>query len=758
MECHDTSQIPKYMEFLEEQRQILKDVQSRKGQPAKPTKSRDEINKRFIHYYFAETSSPVDKNAIRTSFVPPAYPPSIEALSDLKKALIKDLTIETHHRGSYTLLRAVTPAFRKTGIMAVVEDEEGDVLTLQLYNQDRDLVTDGRLVDGTIMLIKEPYLKVMGDGDYGLRVDHLSDIRFILENDPLVPAIWRDESEDRGSANSWRKTGNNLYELKEYHLALNCYSKALDCSTTPKDELAPRLNRAQTFLKTNQFDAALRDVEHILSKDKFVEKALFRKAQALYYLQRYQQSCDVYVDLCKAYPNNATAKSEFARATARLFEQRTGEYPFKQMQQEATKLKPPHFDLATYIGPVAVRPSTHGRGLFTTQAVRAGDLLICEKAFAHAFHDDGDNTNVSILVYADTNSMKVGTQAELNSLIARKLQKNPSLIPAFNDLYHGSYTPVGVSEVDGSPVVDTFLVERIMSLNGFGCSTTSRTAHIARVNADNREPHTEEEHFDSSGVWRLASYVNHSCYPNTHRAFIGDMMVVRATQDLPANTELKFWYRTPVDDGTADDIYQKYWGFQCDCVICKDVRETGEGNMAKRRELMAASDSSMNIVAKAYGSSFSLQEQSVAITMTEAAIVMIEKTYRRSPLEVPRLGICKTGLFLAEVHATHGRWRKAIGYAIRTLESLGYVIEGWQVPYKEGRKLHVKRWGLAMDVLVRCWMILCRAYGEVAPELADQAEYYARTTYRICIGEDETFEDTYNRSSHRVDGMIVHGS
>lgn len=206
MECHDTSQIPKYMEFLEEQRQILKDVQSR-----------------FIHYYFAETSSPVDKNAIRTSFVPPAYPPSIEALSDLKKALIKDLTIETHHRGSYTLLRAVTPAFRKTGIMAVVEDEEGDVLTLQLYNQDRDLVTDGRLVDGTIMLIKEPYLKVMGDGDYGLRVDHLSDIRFILENDPLVPAIWRDESEDRGSANSWRKTGNNLYELKEYHLALNWY-------------------------------------------------------------------------------------------------------------------------------------------------------------------------------------------------------------------------------------------------------------------------------------------------------------------------------------------------------------------------------------------------------------------------------------------------------------------------------------------------------------------------------------------------------
>lgn len=223
MECHDASRVPKYMQYLEEQRQILKDAQSRRGQPVELTKSREEIINQFVHRYLAETTTPVDKNAIRTSFVPPAYPPSIAALRDLKKIPIKDLTIETHHRGSYILLRAVTPAFRKTGIVTVVEDEEGDVLALQLYNQDRDIVTDGRLVDGTIVLIKEPYLKVMGDGDCGLRVDHLSDIKFILEDDSLVPSIWRDESEDSISANSWKTTGNDLYNEKDYHLAINWY-------------------------------------------------------------------------------------------------------------------------------------------------------------------------------------------------------------------------------------------------------------------------------------------------------------------------------------------------------------------------------------------------------------------------------------------------------------------------------------------------------------------------------------------------------
>lgn len=51
--------------------------------------------------------------------------------------------------------------------------------------------------------------------------------------------------------------------------------------------------------------------------------------------------------------------------------------------------------------------------------------------------------------------MTMGTQAELISLIAQKLYKNPSLMSTFTDLYHGSYTPVDVSEVDGIPIVDT---------------------------------------------------------------------------------------------------------------------------------------------------------------------------------------------------------------------------------------------------------------------------------------------------------------
>ncbi|KAJ9195287.1 hypothetical protein DTO027B5_6494 [Paecilomyces variotii] len=748
MDIHDVSQESEYLQLLQRQKKTLQNAQSRKGQAHKPTKSRNEIIMQFMFHHMMSNNRAV--RAIRSSFLPPAYYPSVAASSELKKALIKDLTLETHHRGSYILVRAVTPTHRMTAIMAVVEDERGDVFVLQLYNQEKDLATDGRLVEGTVMLIKEPYLKIMADGNCGLRVDHLSDIRFIPEYDPLVPSVWRGRPEDHASAMFWKTKGNGLFDKAAYYLAIDCYSKALDSSPTLEEDITIRLNRALTCLKTHQFDAALRDVELALANDDSLEKALFRKSQALYYLHRFEESCEVHKVLSKAYPNNTSAKSEFNRATARLAEGRSGKYPFRQLQREATKCRPPRLDRATYIGPVSVRSTeSHGRGLFTTEAVRAGDLLFCEKAFAHAFHDEaGDSSDLSLLMNLETQTMTMGTQAELISLVVQKLYKNPSLMSTFTDLYHGSYTPVGISEVDGIPVVDTFLVERIVSLNCFGCPVSSRASHICTINSKAHEETTDKQ-FHSCGIWPLASYINHSCYSNVRRSFIGDMMVVRATRDLPANTELTFCYKAPLDHDTKiKHLDLQHWGFQCSCAICQDLHETGSSDLTKRKRLTAD-------LAKAFKSLSRTRRHSAAVAEIEGIIDTFEKTYRQPSLEVPRLGIWNAYLSLAAVHATGSQPRKAIEFAFRTLESLGYIIEGGRLPHTSGMMLLVRRWGLLMDGLVGCWMILCRVYCDVAADLADQAEDYARTTYRMCVGEDETFGDTYSRFSDRVDGLIV---
>ena len=72
---------------------------------------------------------------------------------------------------------------------------------------------------------------------------------------------------------------------------------------------------------------------------------------------------------------------ELKRVRCRLGEQERSAYDFKAIREEMSKVSPPHLDHATFVGSVTVKVSWSG--LFTTKAVKAGDLILCEKAFAH---------------------------------------------------------------------------------------------------------------------------------------------------------------------------------------------------------------------------------------------------------------------------------------------------------------------------------------------------------------------------------------
>ena len=125
---------------------------------------------------------------------------------------------------------------------------------------------------------------------------------------------------------------------------------------------------------------------------------------------------------------------------------------------DASKPRAPQSDISTYIGPVTVEKSeTRGRGLFTTKEVKAGDLLLCEKAFLYAFRDHRviEHPDMTIMTNVVTGVMTMGAQADLIEMVVRKLHQNPSLIPTITDLHRGSYEPVVTADADGTPLVDS---------------------------------------------------------------------------------------------------------------------------------------------------------------------------------------------------------------------------------------------------------------------------------------------------------------
>lgn len=250
------------------------------------------------------------------------------------------------------------------------------------------------------------------------------------------------------------------------------------------------------------------------------------------------------------------------------------------------------------------------------------------------------------------------------------------------------------------------------------------------------------EQFHSCGVWPLASHINHSCYSNARRSFIGDMMIVRASQDLAPNTEITFWYQSPLDNKSNETHMDlKHWGFKCSCVICQDRQATVKADLRMRTKLRA---DMLKLFQNGKRSS---------PAKLEALLSQFAETYSQPAPEVPRLGMWEPYLALSRMYAAYNQPQKAIDFTLKTLESLGYIIKGGSLPRTSGMPLLVEKWGLMMDSLVGCWMGLSNAYREVAPDLADQAEKYARITYRVCVGEDETFDKTY--SSERPNGPLV---
>lgn len=93
---------------------------------------------------------------------------------------------------------------------------------LQLYQQEGDKYrpVDEIIQSGDVCIIKEPYFKVMSDGGYGLRVDHVSDIVWLAPNDDRVPLAWQPRINEVKEAGKLKEEGNAALKSGKLHTAI----------------------------------------------------------------------------------------------------------------------------------------------------------------------------------------------------------------------------------------------------------------------------------------------------------------------------------------------------------------------------------------------------------------------------------------------------------------------------------------------------------------------------------------------------------
>lgn len=112
-----------------------------------------------------------------------------------------------------------------TAVMVIIEDENEDALLLQLYQQLDESIRPASsiITNGDVLLIKEPFFKIMGDSEYGLRIDHIGDLVHIDPRDKLWPKEWISHPSNlTWTADNWKLEGNAI-RRKQYWNTIRRY-------------------------------------------------------------------------------------------------------------------------------------------------------------------------------------------------------------------------------------------------------------------------------------------------------------------------------------------------------------------------------------------------------------------------------------------------------------------------------------------------------------------------------------------------------
>ncbi|KAI6171541.1 Isoform A [Aphelenchoides bicaudatus] len=485
----------------------------------------------------------------------------------LKPICLRDMKVPLIHKDRYLVCKVVGKPFSMVGTITIIQDLNGDVETVGIYNYSYDVNDTSWLSIGQILIIKEPYLRFNAtDQGICLRVDSPTDLVLVDETDiDLLNKIGAEKFEKATcDVNEIRKRGNEYFIAKDYERATKMYSRAIRYQP---NTAVLHLNKASAQLRSGYFEDAYKSAKTGLEKGGDREKALFRMGSAAYGMRDWKMAVDHFKSLLKEFPDNKNANTELKRATSRLAESKTGNYDVKNIYMES-KNGVVEFDVADYMGPIEiVDVSGKGKGVVAKNDISKGTLIMVSKAFSTGYKKDFDGMLLTL------NVIRKGQENAASKLqiikAIEKVRKNPSTAKEVYSLYSGDFSR---DEDIPNDAADVARIEQVSAYNRFG----------DYENGKNNK--TGDPELTSCSLYLSASFFNHSCLANARRVKIGDLMFVYASKDLKKGDEVSLCYRSPFSEySERKTTLVNTWRFECRCQLCK--LDSKDVNCKKRFEL-----------------------------------------------------------------------------------------------------------------------------------------------------------------------------
>lgn len=183
--------------------------------------------------------------------------------TSLRPIPVQDLKLFVEHHGCYLEGTIVGEAIQPiVGGTTLIQDRNGHLVRVCFYNFlpdgimgiDAEPLLRQKMPMGATLRIAEPFYKIFGDGQRGIRVDDSEEIK-VLNNKCGSSQSSAVESVEN-KCNDMKQQGNTFVAQKKYYAAVDSYLSGMRC-----DELVPALlsNRSQAFIYLERYGEAFCD-------------------------------------------------------------------------------------------------------------------------------------------------------------------------------------------------------------------------------------------------------------------------------------------------------------------------------------------------------------------------------------------------------------------------------------------------------------------------------------------------------------------
>ena len=490
--------------------------------------------------------------------------------NDMKPITIKEMSLGTTYKNKYIKLEIYTELIIMTSIMFLGRDDNNDLTLIAIYNYENYFKTKNYkklcniLKKGKYILVLEPFYKMFGSGEEGIRMEDPNEI-ILFDNKVLIDNfLFKKKNEN---IDFLYKEGNKSFENENYNKALAYFIKL---KLFKPDDIEIDLKIAQCYFKFPYYTKTINKCHEILNKNINNVEAILLKIKSLIELRKVLEAKEFLNSKKKILENQK--KKEFIEINEEIegkIKNIKGKYNFADLYEKSKTLF--NLNIGEFINKKLQINFEKNKGIsiYTNSKIQKGELLVVSKAFTAA---ELNKNEKEIVVQYDNPSKEefertkqpliYKKKEQIEEILSYKLSNFPEDYIDFLNLFDGNNIKLNLQKRKSNSEICLKKIQDVIQYNSLTISFKEKQI--------------------SNGLWYYPSFFNHSCIPNCFYFGFGDILIIISICEIEPNKELFLNYLDNVMEyGKRQKYLKEKYNFICNCQLCEYEKNNIENKEKK---------------------------------------------------------------------------------------------------------------------------------------------------------------------------------